>query len=241
MSDRWFAHSGDLGDIIYALPAIRGAGGGHLHLFDTPGKTWHGMTQERAHIIIPLLRIQPYIETVQFCPNGHADSTLNGFRDHWRPGRNLADMHLATQGLGPEGRLTRWLHVDTVLAKYPVLFARSDRCRSDAFPWARVYDRYKKVAAFVGLSIEHRRFCDEIGPVPFHPTLDFLDLARVVAGVKLFVGNQSAPAAIAEGLKATMILEVFPPMDNCRFDRMERINVVAEPFELPSVDKLLTC
>ena len=40
------------------------------------------------------------------------DHDLNGFRDHGQPGRNLADMHLATHGMGPEARHAPWLTVD---------------------------------------------------------------------------------------------------------------------------------
>jgi hypothetical protein len=40
-----------------------------------------------------------------------------------------------------------------------------------------------------------------VGPVPIVATPTLLDVARVIAGCKLFVGNQSCPRAIAEGLK----------------------------------------
>jgi hypothetical protein len=238
MNDRWFAHSGDLGDIIYSLVAIREAGGGTLHLFDIPGRTWHGMNKHRANLITPLLEIQPYINRVLFWPDGHQDSTLNGFRDHWRPGRNLADMHLATLGFGPEARFQRWLNVDAVVEDYPIVFARSERCRNDAFPWSDVYANYRDRAIFVGLKEEYTRFCQEVGDLPFVATRDLLELARIIAGTRLFVGNQSAPAAIAEGLKKTMILEVDPRYDNCRFHRIARMDVVRGPIELPSLDML---
>jgi ADP-heptose:LPS heptosyltransferase len=57
------------------------------------------------------------------------------------------------------------------------------------------------------------------------PTADLLSVARIIAECDLFVGNQSCAAAIAEGLKRRMILEVYPPQANCCFDRPGRINV----------------
>jgi ADP-heptose:LPS heptosyltransferase len=39
------------------------------------------------------------------------------------------------------------------------------------------------------------------------PTPTLLDVARVIAGCKLFVGNQSSPRAIAEGLKIPVVVE----------------------------------
>jgi hypothetical protein len=37
---------------------------------------------------------------------------------------------------------------------------------------------------------------------------NFLELARVIAGCKFFIGNQSFPFAVAEGLKVPRALEL---------------------------------
>ena len=55
---------------------------------------------------------------------------------------------------------------------------------------------------------EHAAFSSAFGDVPHHPTADFLELARVIAGCKLFVGNSSSPYAIAEALKKPVVQEV---------------------------------
>jgi hypothetical protein len=234
---KWFGHSGDLGDIVYALPTLKAAGGGVLYLYHQPGKTWHGMDAQRAASLRSLLILQPYIEDVVFCeqgrPPGATDHDLNGFRDHGRPGRNLADMHLATHGLGPEARDSAWLEVDEPIAESSVVFARSIRCRNERFPWKRVWDAYRGQSGFVGTAAEHDEFCRSVGPVPHVRTADLRELSRVIAGSGLFVGNQSCPAAIAEGLKQRMILEVFPPLPNCCFDRPGRINAWGGGFVLP--------
>src|SRR5262249_34910561 len=126
---RWFGHSGDMGDIIYALPTIRGAGGGVLYLYHRPGKTWHGMDADKAASLRSPLILRQDVDDVIFCPEGRPpgapDHNLNGFRDHGCPGRNLADMHLATHGLGTEARHTPWLEVDCPVAEAAVVFARS--------------------------------------------------------------------------------------------------------------------
>jgi hypothetical protein len=235
----WFGHSGDLGDIIYALPTVKAAGGGVLYLYHQPGKTWHGMDEKRAASLRSLLVLQPYIRDVVFCPEGRppdaSDHNLNGFRDHGRPGRNLADMHLATHGFGPELRSAPWLAVDRPAVEATVVFARSSRCRNEAFPWKRLWSAYRNTAGFVGTREEHDDFTRSIGPIPHLATTNLLDVARVIAGSRLFVGNQSCPAAIAEGLKHPMILEVYPPMPNCCFHRLERINAWDGDFELPDV------
>ncbi len=48
----------------------------------------------------------------------------------------------------------------------------------------------------------------------WQPVVNFLELAAVIAGSKLFIGNQSFPFSIAEGLKATRLLEVYHRIPN---------------------------
>jgi hypothetical protein len=228
-----------MGDVIYALPTIRAAGGGMLYLYHQNGKTWHGMDAERAASLRSLLMLQPYISDVAFCPDGYPpgakDHDLNGFRDHGQVGRNLADMHLATVGFGPEHRNECWLRVDHAIRDYPVIVARSMRCRNEKFPWRRLGETYRGAAAFVGTAEEHEDFCRLAVPIPRLTTPDLLDVARVISGSRLFVGNQSCPAAIAEGLKHRMILEVYPALPNCCFERPGRINAWDGAIQLPAV------
>lgn len=232
----WFSHSGDLGDVIYSLPTIRKAGGGVLYLFNSPGKTTHVMTKERVEVIRPLLLQQPYIEDVKFWEEHEAqDHSLNGFRNHWAVDRNLADMHLGTHGFDWTGRQESWLQVDYPVGQFPVIFARSPRYHGWGSLWPEVYARYRDKAAFIGLESEYQEFAKLIGPCTFARVSNFLEVARFIKGSKLFVGNQSAPAAIAEGLKVRMILEVCPWCANCNFNRFGRINYDRERLELPDV------
>ena len=59
-------------------------------------------------------------------------------------------------------------------------------------------------------------------PVSYLRTKNFLDLARVIRGAVLYVGNQSGPAAIAQGLRSNMILESVDRHHwawNCHWER----------------------
>ena len=53
----------------------------------------------------------------------------------------------------------------------------------------------------------------------FHPTRDLLQAAEVIAGAELFIGNQSCPRAIAEGLKVAVVQETDRSRDNCHWER----------------------
>lgn len=240
-----FAIWAGAGSVIQATSAIsftvcqqseRRRGSPH-YLYHIEGKTWHGMDGKKTALLRPLLLEQPYIEDVIWCPNGHEDHNLNGFRDHRRPDRNLADMHLATHGLGSEHRYKRWLRVQRPISDHKVIFARTFAASNRNFPWKVIHERYAHEAVFLGLPREHEQFEMQIGRVKYVPTEDFLHAARIIAGSQLYVGGDSALSAIAEGLKHLMIVETPDPSRwfGGRFERLGRINVRDEWYEFPEV------
>lgn len=237
-----FAHGGDVGDLIYGLPAMRAIGGGSLVLH------WHGVREsfsaEKVARLAPLLRLQPYLEDVYFQhdpPN--TPWNFNPFRQwNWdrRSGRieSLAESQCRIFRLPEFGLHQQWLWVDrpTVLADYPVVVHRSPRYHNDSFPWGQIFQKYKGKMVFVGMPEEHADLCGRYGQIPRHQTKDYLELARVIAGARLFIGNQSCPYAIAEGLKQNAILEVFPYSADCQFRRSNLQNQVNGLFvELPDL------
>ncbi len=163
-----------------------------------------------------------------------ADHNLNGFRDHGRPGRNLADMHLATHGLGPEARHAPWLVVNRPAVEAAVVFALGPMPQR-RFPLEARQGHLRPRGMLRRDRRGIRGFPLDRRAGPSIPTANLLEVARVIAGSRLFVGNQSCPAAIAEGLKHPMILEVFPTMANCCFERLGRINAWGDDIELPAL------
>lgn len=219
------AHGGDVGDLIYGLPAMKVLGQCRLVVH------WHpvreGFNAQKFAKIYPLLAIQPYLHSVVFqheCPE--TPWNFNRFRPwNWerRATRieSLAQSQLRIFNL-PEAVLQeQWLCVDEPVfsENKKVVFHRSFRYRNRNFPWKEILAKYGRYAVFVGMPDEHQNFCAEIGPVDYFPTEDYLELARVIAGAVLFVGNQSCPYAIAEGLKQNAILETCPGCEDCQFYR----------------------
>lgn len=221
MSDRVFTHSGDLGDIIYALPTIKALGGGKLILFDMPGRTAHGMTKAKVDRIKPLLMQQEYITDVEFS-SLIVDSSLNGFRDHVGCHGSLCDAHLATHGLGWEHRASPWLKVFGKRFAYDVIIHRSERYHNQNFPWHDVLQVYEGKVGYMGFEVEHRAFCSMFGDVPRVEACNFLEMAEVINGAKLFIGNQSSPLAVAHGMFKTLIMEICPggAQHHCVFQRL---------------------
>lgn len=231
-----FVHGGDIGDLIYALPTVRELGGGTLIM--SPCKTREPMTEGKAAKIAPLLDVQEYIKCTAFEQHPPpAAYNFNTFRSRLAKGKTLA--LIQSEMFGKNGHTTdkAWLRVDRAVKfkGYDVVIHRSTRYHNGAFPWKEVVDKYGKRALFIGLEQEHSIFCKEFGKVEYHRTGDFLELARVIAGAKLFIGNQSAPYAIAEGLKRPAILEACPNALDCQFIRPDVQNDPSGKVKLPEL------
>ena len=81
MSD-FHSHSGDFGDLIYAIPAIRESGIGELVLYPRyDNATREIMDERRAQAIIPLLREAcPCLSSVRWTQK-EKPTPLNNFRN----------------------------------------------------------------------------------------------------------------------------------------------------------------
>ena len=247
-----FYHSGDYGDIIYALPTIRALGGGKLVLGPHPlWRTRQRLTEANVNALHPLLELQPYITSVAYAPAPppDIDFDLNRFREYLisepeqlRQGNrrlNLAEAHLYTFKLPLSECERAWLTIDYAdPMAWPVLFHRSARWRNEEFPWSEIIRRHGKQAAFVGLDSEFKDFTEEQqwSDLPHLPTADFLQLARLIAGCKLYIGNQSLPYAICEGLKHFSVLEVWPEGPNCLFKRENAIYGYSRDVYIPKLE-----
>lgn len=213
-----FKHSGSLGDVIYSMPTIRALGGGILYL--NPNKTYR-MTLDKIEEMIPLLEQQSYIEKVKVWNGETTDYGLDSWRRRRkkRIGRHtIIDAHLDWFEISRSEKDKAWLTVDKP-TECDVVFARSARHNNPMFGWKEVWSQFHNRAIFVGIEEEHKTFEEQTGKIPFIKTNNMLELARIIAGSKLFIGNQSLPYAIAEGLKVNSWLEISPTCANCVYHR----------------------
>lgn len=203
-----FSHSGDIGDLVYGLATIKACGGGQLVMYNHPGRTTHGMSEQKVARFKSLFEYQDYIHRVSFSYM-KVDTDLNGFRDHMSIG-NIVDMHLCTMGKTWHERIKPWLSVPDPITDYPVVIVKSPRHDNDAFNWKDVVDQYPQ-AVFIGLPEEHLAFERDIGPVKFVDCPDLMMVARVIAGSKIFISNPTCATAIGEAMKhPCMIVQVCP-------------------------------
>jgi hypothetical protein len=236
-----FIHSGDLGDVIYSLPTIRAMGGGNLILRDMPGiQTAHGMTPQRINAIRPLLDEQSYLTTLEKIADDDEVIDLNEFRRQRRDLQNewLPNHYLDVHGVARSEALKPWLSVKSYRVA-AIIIARSARYHAENFPWRRILGAFKGFINFIGTPAEHAAFNLEFGadlPMAYTPTL--LDAAHMIQACDLFIGNQSCPLAIAEGLKKPILCEVCPQCPNCISPRPDFYTEVSDAFKDHSVRRV---
>jgi ADP-heptose:LPS heptosyltransferase len=215
-----FLHSGKLGDIIWALPAIKHLGGGTLYL--RINEIDHGpneikLTEEGAQSISALLKTQPYIHDVKIHTDEKIDYDLNLFRRFIFAVPEITIAESVFMGLGIRGNHEEkldepWILVDkdtNVLNK--IVISRTNRYRnSEINPfYLKLKDRnISKHGIFVGSIEEYEKF-EEVyrTGIEYYPTPTILDLARVIAASKFYVGNENLANALNESMKKTSFLE----------------------------------
>ncbi len=217
-------HSGNSGDVIYALPTIKKIfeiTGVPINLYlrlnqklVMSGYSSHPMgnvmiNQPMAEMLFPLLNAQDYIAKSEAYNNQKVHIDLDFFRNKTISlhNSNLARWYSYVTGFTPE-LWKPWIDVtpDTSFND-KIILARSERYRNSTINYSFLKD-YKNVV-FIGVKSEYEDMKKAIPDLQTVQVKNFLDLAQMIAGCKVFIGNQSFPYSIAEGLKTPRILEAY--------------------------------
>ncbi|MCD0487100.1 hypothetical protein LPB86_02590 [Pedobacter sp. MC2016-14] len=216
-------HSGNAGDIIYALPTLKKLHeltGAQINLYlrlNQPLILSNALSHPLGNVMLnqkmtdqlsPLISKQEYINLVE----PYADQSIHIDLDYFRSGvfpldrGNIARWCGYTTGVSAD-LWKKWLDV-TPNEKYAetIILARSGRYQNVEldFSFLKNYQNIK----FVGVSSEFVEMQKIIPQLEWVQVNDFLELAEIIAGCKFFIGNQSFPFSIAEGLKVSRILEL---------------------------------
>ena len=229
---RVYVHSGKLGDIVFSIPAYRFS---RADLYALTGSDEGGQFGYSAAAVVPLLeysgvRVEVWrrggvVSAAHDWVNGDAYRGRWERREYygWHGWFNLAERELLAVGWRGGFFSERWLDVEGVhVADY--VFNRSPRYRPIAsmVDWRDLARRARGRSVFLGLREERDSFCAEFGEeVPFYPTSDLLEAARVIAGSRCFFGNQSSLQAVAAGLRHRQLLERCERIDVCRLGYSE--------------------
>ena len=216
-------HSGHLGHIIYSTPAMKAFSGEHgvnLYLpLNQPISHEPGWSHPLGNVMFnstiyrmaePLLKAQPIIHSCSTQPPQVIDVDFDIFRKlPWSHHKgHIARWHFLYYPGGFD-LSKQWLSVPTVesVAKEGIVICRSQRYNAPGIDYSFLR-KYSEVY-FLGLEAEYQILRQAIPSLTYVPVQDFLQMASIIAGAKLFIGNQSAPFAMAEGLKVNRLLETY--------------------------------
>ena len=216
-----FKHSGNCGDIIYAIPTMKAISGKediHLHLHidqpaDYAGHVKHPLgnvmlNKKMVDMLQPLLLSQPGFKSCEPYSEGPIDVDLDKMREYplLLDRGNIARWYFLVFPVNYDLNQA-WLQAKPdPSAREAIVIARSHRYRAPNIDY-RFLKRYPNVQ-FIGLPEEYSDMKKMIPHLRHRPVKDFLEMASVIAGAKLLIGNQSFPFSLAEALKVNRLLEV---------------------------------
>jgi hypothetical protein len=213
-----YAMSGDLGDIIYSMRTCHQLNDPEstYYLVDRPfTKAWN---QARLDALMPLMESQPYLGRAVY--QEPQEKLTHDFIDFRRGALtysiSLSDIHATWVGvkLLP---YKPWLFVNpSDEMKGKVIVHKSPRYANPKFPWRAMADKYGDRMVAVGVQDELHVLTEALGRnIPFRPTSSYLELAELIAGCHLFIGNQSSPCAVALALGVPTIQETSIRQPDC--------------------------
>jgi hypothetical protein len=212
-------HSGNAGDLLYSLPAVRALGVRHLilNVYRAPDPN-RKLTRDVAAGLAPLLLAQDYIDRVTIVSAGvplegvdpeciGVDCILDRFRNYDFTHTHL--MHAHAQALGVEIDPNQpFLSVPDGDTQFrpDVILSLTPRYRALTDEFVRELGLYFENLLALGIPEEWRAISGFDAPVK--KCGDFLEMAQWIQQARLFIGNPSLCSAIAEGLKVPRIIDL---------------------------------
>jgi hypothetical protein len=219
-------HSGNAGDILYSLPAIRQACYNandkailYLHI-DQPANYVQGFVHPLGNVMLnkymatmlkPLLLATNFIEDVLIYTGQKVDYNLDKFREI---GLNLGAGNISRWYFQAFPELTCDLIEPTIkVQKYKnledaILINRTERYQNGQIDYS-ILNKYNNAKYFVGTEHEYHLMSKMVKNLQYQEVSNFYELAELINNCKVFIGNQSMNFAIAEQLKSNRILETY--------------------------------
>jgi hypothetical protein len=219
-------HSGNAGDILYSLPAIRQACYNandkailYLHI-DQPANYVKGFVHPLGNVMLnkymatmlkPLLLATNFIEDVLIYTGQKVDYDLDKFRTI---GLNLGAGNISRWYFQAFPELTCDLIQPTIEIKLSrilnetIVINRTERYQNGQIDYS-ILNQYKNPKYFVGTEHEYHLMSKMVKNLQYQEVSNFYELADLINNCKVFIGNQSMNFAIAEQLKSNRILETY--------------------------------
>lgn len=213
-------HSGNGGDILYSLPAVKALGVRHfiLNVFRSPDPL-RKLTQEMAFSLVPLLLEQDYIDRVTVVRAGLSletvdpacigvDYLLDRFRLEDISQSHLMYAHARATGarINPNVPFLSLTDEEDATDRPDVVLAITPRYRVLTDEFIRELALYFENMVVLAIPEEWRTASGIPGGV--RQCADILEMARIIRSARLFIGNPSLASAVAEGLKAPRLVDL---------------------------------
>ena len=214
-----FLHSGRIGDVIYSLPTIKELSKSHkcklyvqiekaiLGPYESSRKVF--INKRCGDLILPLLRNQDFLDTVNIYKDEKIDINLDLFRDipinlcFFQP-RYYS--HICGVNINVENTYLSIKPHDSI--KNKIIVSRSPRYRN-AFLNYKFLKNTKNLLC-IGLKEEFQDLKREIDNLEFYDCKDFLEMAEIIKASKFYVGNMCLQYVISDALKIPRLLEASP-------------------------------
>ena len=232
------SHSGDLGDIIYSIPFIKSLGKPINYYITVPNEkilVRECFNEKKFYSLKSILEKLDCINDIIFgVPNGVViDYNLDKHRELEKQftkndinlykkfiNMNISELYdyyfnKNSNLIDPCINLKEKIIID----EKDIVISRSHRYNNKNFPWQDIYNEYKSRMIFIGTEFEHQTFESNFGKVDYYKKYNLYELAMIINGSKLFIGNQSCPYSLAESMKRNSIQETSVNIPNCIYKR----------------------
>lgn len=235
-----FSHSGTIGDVIAALPAIKqgvAASGKPAVLYLKNGVeyvqpykgTVHPTKDESGlmvmlntnviEMLIPLIAAQPYIKEVKQYDGEPIDVDLDMIRETYCgiPVFPIQRWYFIVFPQLSCDLSIPWLDIpdgEKDFASGKVIVNRTERYQNTNMNYSFLKE-YEDDILFFGTMREYNLFCMQFNlNIRKLHIKNFLELAQAIKQSKFYLGNQSMGFQVAEGMKHNRIVELFSPAPN---------------------------
>ena len=180
------------------------------------------MSPERVRVLKFLLEAQSYVGRVSHgdVPKGEYAVDFSTFRNGGLIyGVSLGD--LQSEWVNANADFEPWLRVKpSRQGGGRIVCHRSPRYHNPYFRWDEIGAKFGTQLLFVGLphEVEELRRVTKVH-AEYLITHDYLELAKLIAGADLFIGNQSSPMGLAIGLGVPFIQETCLWTPDCLYPR----------------------
>jgi hypothetical protein len=186
-----FHHTGDLGDIVAALPVIRELGGGELVISHTeypkgkgPRETLRG---KRFNALQPLFQATDYLKGISYQhPPENITHDIACFRDKpWVINESLSTWQGRYFNLNIPAAPPPWLSIPDAGQHGRIVVGRTHRYRTKFFPWHLIVEKFHKDILFLGLPGEYGDFQNATKrKIEWKQTDNLYEAAKIIAGSK---------------------------------------------------------